>query len=1512
MRTRCGWDPRSYLLVLTLHHIVCDGWSFAVLVRDLAKLYACEVEAAGATQLAVARQYGDYAVAQRERLASAEHRADEAYWLSRFAGPIPALDLPTDRPRAAWRTFASCREDYVLDAGLVAEVRKMAARNGANLFAALLGAFAGMLQRVSGAEDVVVGVPAAGQSLDGLDSLVGHCVNLLPVRLTTDPHAPATALVSLTQSAVLDAYEHQSYTFGTLLRKLSLARDPSRLPLVSVLFNVDQALDADKLGFEGLHAAFSSNPRVFENFELYVNAVQVEGGLSLECQYNADLFDATTVRRWLATYEVLLRALCAAAPDTTLGALDVLPADDRHVLAQWNATDRAYESGLRLGDLAARGARCSPAGPAVVFEGRDYDYATLESHAWALALHLRELGVKPGVLVGVCLERSFELVYSLLGVIYSGGAYVPVDPSYPTERVAAMCEDARLDIIVTRSGEAARIAAALPSGAQIIRLDEARLPEAQPAARTLQGTPDDAAYVIFTSGSTGRPKGAMNSHRAIVNRLLWMQEAYGLQPHGRVMQKTPYSFDVSVWEFFWPIMVGATIVVARPEGHRDGAYLLETIRRENVTVMHFVPSMLRTFLDQDGLEACAGLERVICSGEALALDVVERFFELLPATRLTNLYGPTEAAVDVTAWECRPKDPRGIVPIGKPIANTRIHVLDAGMKPVPIGSPGELYIAGVQVGMGYVSRPDLTAERFPPDPFAPGARLYKTGDIARWRADGCIEHLGRADFQVKVRGFRIELGEIETALTANAAITHAVVLAREDRPGDVRLVAYVVARPGAAATDALLQGHLKASLPEYMIPAHFVWMPAIPLLPNGKIDRKSLPAPQPGAAASREYVAPRTELERTVAMEMETSLGMPGVSVHDDFFALGGHSLLAAQLTSRLNRALGSRLTMRSVFAAPTIERLAQALASERAAPERPARKPLERTPNRREAPLTVMQERQWFLEELHPGRPTYNAPSAHRITGAMNEAAFERAFRELVRRQPVLRTSFEARGSEVVQRIHDNVEVRLFPAEDLTSLAAPERERRLSQRLEELVVQPFDLTRAPLFKAHVFRLSEVEHVLFFMAHHIIWDGWSFDLLYQEIASLYGAFCEAGPSPLPELAVTYGDFAAWHRDWMQGPEMQEQLAFWRARLERMGDARELPTDQPRRPGMTGLGRTRWISVDRARTDALHAISRAAGSTMFITTLAAYCVLLHGYSGHTSLIVGTPVRRRNAIELETIMGYFNNLIPLHVEVDPAEPFTAFMERVKAAAVDSFAHPDVPLEQLAGELTVARGAGGSLLYQALFSFQDARQRVQHWGALSHARVEVFQPGATEDLGMWFIETDSGLDGGATYNAELLSEETAAELQRGYVALLDAIIAAPATPLGHLLGPQGAMVARSRTQVEPASRATRVATPAGTPPATPTEKILAAIWCRQLKLEQVAVEDNFFDLGGHSLLAMQAILEMEEKTGKRIDRNRYIFESLARIALCYDEAPSEPAAKAGGLRGLLSGLLGGRKAP
>ncbi|MEA2694508.1 MAG: hypothetical protein QOJ16_3895, partial [Acidobacteriota bacterium] len=919
---------REHLVLLCFHHIVSDGWSMGVLVRELGTLYV------GESLPALPVQYADYAVWQREWLAGEVLAAELAWWRERLAGAPAVLALPTDRLRPPVQKFRGGSVPFTLPAEVTAGLSHLCRRRGVTPFMALLAGLDVLLWRGSGQEDLVVGSPVANRTRREIEGLIGFFVNSLALRADLAGEPSFTQLLAQVREQALGAYAHQDLPFEKLVETLAPERSLAHAPLFQVFLVLQntQNTPAGKLLLPGLEIAPVAGETGAAKFDLTLAlGAGPEGELAGVWEYDRDLFDPSTVLR-LGDQLARLLAAAVAEPEARIGSLPLLSPAERQQLAEWNGTAASYPERSLAGLLAEPAAR-TPDAVAVVFADESLSHGELAARAGRLAGELRRLGVGPETRVGICAERSLALLVGLAAILEAGGAYVPLDPSYPAERLAYMLEDSGVPVLLAES----RLAAALPPhGARVVPLDAPLPAPAAPPLLRPEIDPDHPAYVIYTSGSTGRPKGAMNTHRGIVNRLLWMQERYGLTTADRVLQKTPVSFDVSVWELFWPLTSGACLVVARPGGHQDPLYLVETIARQEVTFLHFVPAMLSAFLEAPGLEHCAALRQVVASGEALPYDLERRFFARLGrlGTRLENLYGPTEAAVDVTFWPCDPAGEAGRVPIGRPVANTAIHVLGRDLRPLPPGAAGELAIGGAQVARGYLGRPELTAERFLPDPFSglPGARLYRTGDLARHLPDGAVEYLGRIDHQVKLRGFRIELGEIESALLGHPGVRDAVVVVREDPPAGSRLVAYVVAegRDGEGL-PALLPAWLGLSLPSHMVPAAFVVLPALPLNPSGKVDRKALPAPDWRAGAS--FVAPRTPLEEVLAGFFADALGLEQVGVEDGFFRLGGHSLLATQLVAKIRGAFQVELPLRRLFETPTVAALAAAILAAEARP---------------------------------------------------------------------------------------------------------------------------------------------------------------------------------------------------------------------------------------------------------------------------------------------------------------------------------------------------------------------------------------------------------------------------------------------------------------------------------------------------------------------------------------------------------------------------------------------------
>ena len=1070
--------------------------------------------------------------------------------------------------------------------------------------------------------------------------------------------------------------------------------------------------------------------------------------------------------------------------------ISLLSERERHqLLVEWNATERPYAADACVHELFEAQVDRTPVAVAVSYEGEQLSYGELNARANRLARHLRTLGVGPDVRVGVCLERSIELVVALLGVLKAGGAYVPLEPSYPAERLSYLVQDSAPALVLTHDRVSAAVHELLREHVAVVDVVAADRWSHEPECNLDRDglTARDLAYVIYTSGSTGQPKGSMNEHGAVVNCLLWTRETYGLTVDDAVLQKTPFSFDVSVWELFWPLASGARLVMARPEGHKDPDYLTRVVHEQRITMLHFVPSMLRLFLEHDDAAACSTLENVICSGEALPQSVAQRFYERLPHVQLSNLYGPTEAAVHVTAWLCPKENLPENIPIGRPIANTRMYIVDAQMEPVPVGVTGDLFIGGVQVARGYLNRAELTAERFVSSPFVAGDRLYKTGDLARYLPNGDIEFLGRSDFQVKIRGFRIELGEIEARLAAYPGVRETVVIALDDGTGEQRLVAYYTAELDAGAGSATeisvdaLRAHMLALLPEYMVPAAYVWLDALPLSANGKLDRKALPAPEGAAYGTQTYEAPAGELEVALGSIWRELLKLEQIGRHDNFFALGGHSLLGTRVLSRVRQTLQVQASLTDLFAHPTLAGFAEAVRNSSGS-ALPAIVPVDR---RERIPLSFAQERLWFLAQLDPAASrAYHIPFGMPIKGEVDAVALRRALDEIVARHEALRTTFTAVDGEPVQRIGPADSGFSLVEHDLrgTPDAAGELKRLSAQALRA----PFDLEAGPLVRGQLMTLAHDDHMLLITTHHIVSDGWSMGVFSRELRALYAAYRAGEASPLSPLAVQYADYAVWQRRWIAGEVLQKQAAYWRGVLADAPVLLELPTDRARPALRDHRGGRVTLAFDAELTTGLKALSRRHGTTLFNTLLAAWGALLSRLSGQHDVVVGTAVANRARPEIEPLIGFFVNTLALRLDYSGNPTVSDVLGRVKAQAIAGQEHQDVPFEQVVELVNPPRSLAHTPLFQTMFVWQNAEKgdarapssRAQARGAGDGAPVS-----AKFDLTLELSEQGDRIGGMVAYATSLFDAATIERYGEYLRQLLTAMVADDAQELDRI---------------------------------------------------------------------------------------------------------------------------------
>jgi amino acid adenylation domain-containing protein len=1345
-------DAEEHVLLLSMHHIVSDGWSMGVLFRELSALYEAYREGRESPLPELPVQYADYAVWQREQLAGEVLDGQLAYWRERLAGAPELLELPADHPRPAVQTYRGASVPVELSPELLERLQALGRSEGATLYMTLLGAFQVLLGKYAGSEDVVVGSPIAGRTRGEVEDLIGFFVNTLVLRTDLSGDPSFREVLGRVREATLGGYAHQELPFEKLVAELQPERSLSHSPLFQVMFTLQDAGGGGG-ALPGLKMSGAGAAMEFAQFDLSLEVVATAQGLRGGLNYSTALFERGTAERMLGHLERVLEQVAADA-DVRLSQLELLGEPERAlVLDEWNQTAAEVPADRCIHELFAEQAERTPEAVAVRLEDASLTYAELNARANQLAHHLRGHGVGPEVRVGVLMERSLEMVVSLLAVLKAGGAYVPLDPALPAERLAYMLDDSAVPLVLVQ--DTLRGAVPAREGVAVLAVD-AEWPrisnESADDPRKGAG-PDSLAYVIYTSGSTGRPKGVMNQHRGVVNRLVWMQAQFGIGADDVVLQKTPFGFDVSVWEFFWPLQQGARLVMARPDGHRDPAYLRDVVEREGVTTLHFVPSMLQPFVEAVEAGRCGSLRHVVCSGEALPLALVRRFYDRFAGpVELTNLYGPTEAAVDVSCWTCPRDGAAAAVPIGRPVWNTALYVLDASLKPVPVGVPGELYIGGVQVARGYQGRAAMTAERFVPDPFSAegGARLYRTGDRARWRADGAIEYLGRLDFQVKVRGFRIELGEIEAALRRHESVTDCVVVARAEA-GEQRLVAYVV---GEAQADTL-RAHVRRSLPEYMVPAAFAFLETLPLTPNGKLDRKALPAPELAPAEDR-YVAPRTQAEEVLAGIWAEVLKVERVGVEESFFDLGGHSLLATRVVSRIRQVFAIELPLRALFEGPTVAALAGRVEDERRR-ELPVLPPVVPAGRTGPLPLSFAQERLWFIDRLEPGSGTYNIPAALRLAGALDGAALERALGEVVRRHEALRTVFGEVDGSPVQVIAPFGGFAL-PVEDLSALSEADREAEVGRRAGEEARRAFDLSAGPLLRAALLRLGAEEHVLLLSMHHIVGDAWSTGVLFRELWALYEAYREGRESPLPELAVQYADYAVWQREHLRGEVLSHQIGYWKERLAGAPALLELPADRPRPAVQTYRGATVPVELSVELLERLQALGRSEGATLYMTLLGAFQVLLSRYGGGEDVVVGSPIAGRTRGEVEALIGFFVNTLVLRTDLSGDPSFRAVLGRVREGTLGAYEHQEVPFEKLVAELQPERSLSHAPLFQVMFTLQNAEGGGGAPPGLALSGVGAAREIAQFDLSLTLAATSQGLRGALNYNTDLFDDGTA----------------------------------------------------------------------------------------------------------------------------------------------------------
>ena len=1350
------------VLLVSVHHIVFDGWSTGVFFRELSALYDSYVHERRADLGSLPIQYADYAAWQREWLAGGILEKQLAYWRGELSDDPAPLDLPLDHPRPAVQTSRGSCYSTSLSGDLSRMIGNLAREEGLTPFMSLLAAFQLLLHRYTSRPEIRVGTPVANRTRAEIEGLIGFFVNTLVMKTEFAGDPTVREYLQRVRHVVVEAMNHQDIPFEKLVEELNPTRDMSYSPLFQVMFDLQPSpLRALHLG--DIQVNLLDVKAQTAKFDVSLIVTEEETGFAAQWEYNTDLFELSTIERMAGHFETLVRGF-VEHPEGRLSSLSLMGALERErVLVEWNNTLRDYPRESSVHELFEHQVVRTPDAIALEADGRQFTYTELDVCANQVARLLRSLGVGPDVLVGINVERCPEMVIGLLGILKAGGAYVPLDPSYPRDRIRYMLEDAGVPIVLTQRKLSASLLDLRP---HLVYLDAdwQNTADSPALAAPVHARENDLAYVIYTSGSTGMPKGVAIEHRSAVAFIHWAQEVYSRDELSRVLASTSICFDLSVFELFVTLSVGGIVILA------ENALHLPTLRgRENVSLINTVPSAMTELLR---LHAIPSSTRTInLAGEPLTIALVREIYSLTSVRKVYDLYGPSE---DTTYSTFALRSSTGRATIGRPIANSQVYILDTRGDPVPPGVVGELHIGGEGLARGYLHRPESTAERFLPNPFGvrEGARMYRTGDLARYFPDGSIEFLGRLDHQVKIRGFRIELGEIESALRLHPRIKEALVMAREAPSGERRIVAYCVPDQDCTLEQSEVRGFLKRTLPDYMVPSILMSLRELPRTPNGKLDRRALPNPDlERPEGGEEYIAPRTPIEDLLAGIWTEVLGVSNISVHDNFFLLGGHSLLATRVVARVQNAFQREIPVRLVFEFPTISEFACEIERRTRGEKEQEYLPLSPRSGNDNLPLSFAQLRLWFLDRLEPGSRQYVLAGALRIRGPLNPSVLERSLNEIVRRHEVLRTTFPLQDGIPIQRILPSLKIPL----DIIDLRTRPDSLRQEEGYAQIVAvtrQPFELALGPLMRASLICLDQNDYIAVFAMHHIVSDGWSIGVLNREIAKIYNAFVEGQSSPLQNLPLQYADFSLWQRTWLQGEIMEKELGYWKAKLTGSSPFLELPFDHPRPSIQSSRGANYEFTVSADLARVLRRVSQQEGVTLFMTLLGAFQVLLCKYSGDDDIAVGTPIANRGRRELEELVGIFVNTLVLRTDLSGDPTVREVLQRVRTVALEAYAHQDAPFEKIVDALEVRRDMSHSPLFQVMFVLQNMpAEPIQLSGmTLEPLRVDLGVAGF--DLTLTMTEGPDDLAGTLEYNTDLFEMETIHRMGEQYVRVLEGV--------------------------------------------------------------------------------------------------------------------------------------------
>ncbi|ARU63608.1 hypothetical protein CBW65_23280 [Tumebacillus avium] len=1365
---------QEFLLLLCFHHLVADGMSMDVFLREVAIYYDAFAKGKPAALPAPEVQFADFAAWQNEWMKSEAAQKQIGYWKEQLKAPLPVLQLPTDRPRPAMMTTNGSYLPIDYPLALQTRLQKICEAEGVTMFMLLLAAYKTLLYRYTGQEELLVGTAMAGRNRSELEGAIGNFVNTLVLRSELGAELTFRELVQQVKTTSINAFGHQDVPFEKVIEEVQPERTMGHTPLFQVLFLLQPHINVAQLELGGLTFSPIWSDQGAVKYDQMIWLSESETGLTGLLMYNTDLFDAATIERTLEHLETLLTSI-ADDPGQKLSDLNLLTAAEASkVLRVWNDTGVDYaqaEAGLCTHHLFERQAERTPNAVALVFHEQKLTYRELNERANQVANRLREMGVGANVPVGLCLNRSAEMVIGLLAILKAGGPYLPLDPAYPKDRLTFMIEDTQAPVILTGQSLIDELP---PHNAQLVLLDDLSVFDSY-GTENVPGivTPDDLAFLLYTSGSTGRPKGVAMGHRALCNLHLWQLNDYLHSGPRRATMFYSINFDAAFQEVFSTLACGGTLYVLDEETRRDSHKLLRYLAEEKIERVHMAFIAMQHLAEAaETTQVQLHLREVVTAGEQLQITRhIVKWLSPLDDVVVYNQYGPTESHVvtshtlqgDPAAWPALPA-------IGRPIANSQLYVLDKKLRPVPIGVSGELYIGGTCLADGYLGRPDLTEERFLPNPFRsePGARIYKSGDLARWRPDGTLEYIGRADHQVKIRGFRVELGEVEAVVREHPGVREAAVIAAEKR-----LVAYIVPESQQLAY-ADVKAWLLERLPDYMVPSFAMLLETMPLTPSGKINRLGLPAPDWSMLDESSYVAPDTETEQKVAAVWSEVLGVPKVGVCDNFFDLGGHSLLATQVITRLGREFNVEIPLRELFEDPTVAGIARYIERSDESEQLPMMTTLRRGSKN---PLSFSQNRLWLLDKLMPSSTAYTLASSVRMQGLLDLPRLYQALCGVIERHQSLRTYFRENKGDVEQVIRQTVRPSL-PLIDVTHLPADLQQQEVERLIASEAQKPFDLEHDALLRTILLRLSPEEHVCLIMMHHIITDGWSNEVLISEICTLYAG------EELPELPLQYYDFARWQQSFMRSDAMKKQLAFWKETLSGDLPVLELPTDHPRPAVRSGLGSRLRFAVPQEIAQSLQQAKwREQGITLNMVLLAAFQVLLHRYTGQTDLLIGTPIAGRNRREIENLIGFFVNTLVIRTDLSGAPTFDELLKRVQQTALDAYTHQDVPFEKLVEELQPKRSMSHTPLFQVLFSMQNMPQSTASFEGITAESTVLDTGGSKCDLSLYVTEKGQGLEASFEYATDLFDAATIERMAEHYTLLLQALAAHPELPVAEV---------------------------------------------------------------------------------------------------------------------------------